>query len=328
MIIDLLENFYRKRAEPKRPINVFRASRAGHCERAMGYDVLGVEGDPITPRRAAVFRHGTILDGALKTDLAAVLGDRFINLDDLPVNSCEIEGVRITFTPDGAFQADNGDIGIIEIKTMSDYGYDRALKGEIDHSYVCQAWTYSFGSSFNPIVFLCYRKQTSHFCEVIFDRNASEIVVTQRLGGDAKELYRQDPLLTAEIVSPFDPSVEEEVRGKFKRLAQVEKETDLAAGVRKIEPETVNVQGAANAAAYANAHGLASSAAIKSGSWFKFHTGRQIAGWPCSYCGHIRRCLGAKLEFDGVGGKPKWIIDTVKEPALSGTNGPNGSIGQ
>ncbi len=72
MIIDLLENFYRKRADSGSR-NPFRASRAGHCERALGYDKLGIEGDPITPRRAAVFRHGTILDGALKADLAAVL---------------------------------------------------------------------------------------------------------------------------------------------------------------------------------------------------------------------------------------------------------------
>jgi hypothetical protein len=320
MIIDLLENFYRKRAEPKRPINVFRASRAGHCERAMGYDELGIEGDPITPRRAAVFRHGTILDGALKADLAAVLGDRFVNLDDLPVNLCEIEGVRITFTPDGAFQADNGDIGIIEIKTMSDFGFERALKGEIDRVYLCQAWTYAYGTSFNPVVFVCYRKETSHFCEVIFDRTLNETVVTQRFGGDAKQLYTSDPLLIAEISTPFDSSVEEEVRGKFRRLAQVEKEADLAAGVRKIEPETVNVQGAANAAAYANAHGLASSTAVKSGSWFKFHTGRQIAGFPCNYCSHIRRCLGAELEFTEAN-KPLWVIknDTDGREDVGGT---------
>ncbi len=308
MIIDLLENFYRKRAEPKRPINVFRASRAGHCERANGYDKLGIAGDPITPRRAAVFRHGTILDGALKADLAAVLGDRFINLDDLPVNSCEIEGVRITFTPDGAFQTDTGEIGIVEIKTMSDWAFERALKGEIDRAYLCQAWTYAHGTSFNPICFICYRKETSHFCEVIFDRNVKEAVITQRFGGDPKEVYINDPLLIAEIKSPFDESVGEEVRGKFKRLAQIETEADLAPGVRAIEPETVNVQGAANAAAYANAHGLASSSAVKSGSWFKFHTGRQIAGFPCSYCAHIKRCLGAKLEFTEAN-KPLWVVN-------------------
>jgi hypothetical protein len=306
LIIDLLENFYRKRADSGSR-NPFRASRAGHCERAMGYDKLGIEGDPITPRRAAVFRHGTILDGALKADLAAVLGDRFVNLDDLGINACDIEGVRITFTPDGAFQTDAGEIGIVEIKTMSDWAFERALKGEIDRAYLCQAWTYAFGTSFNPVVFLCYRKETSHFCEIVFDRNVKDTVITQRLGGDPRELYINDPLLIAEIKTPFDPSVEEEVRGKFRRLAQVTKEADLAAGVNAIEPETVNVQGAANAAAYANAHGLASSTAVKSGSWFKFHTGRKIAGWPCNYCAHIKRCLGARLEFTEAN-KPLWVI--------------------
>jgi len=309
MIVDLLENFYRKRADSGSR-NPFRASRAGHCERAMGYDKLGIEGEPITPRRAAVFRHGTILDGALKADLAAVLGDRFVNLDDLGVNACDIEGVRITFTPDGAFQTDTGEIGIVEIKTMSDWGFERALKGEIDRAYLCQAWTYAFGTSFNPILFLAYRKETSHFCEVIFDRNVSETVITQRFGGDPQELYINDPLLVSEIRTPFDPSVEEEVRGKFRRLANVETESDLAVGVNAVEWETVKVQGKDNAAAWANAHQADMSLAVRSGSWFTFGTGRKIAGFPCSYCSHIKRCLGAQLEFTA-SNKPLWVIDAA-----------------
>lgn len=304
MIVDLLENFYRVRADSGSR-NPFRASRAGHCERAMDYDVLGIQGEPITPRRAAVFRHGNILDGALKTDLAAVLGDRWLNLDDLPANHCEIEGVKIGFTPDGAFQTDTGDIGIVEIKTMSDYAFDRALKGEIERSYLCQAWVYHYGTSFNPIVFLAYRKQTSHFCEVIFDRNADAPIVTQRFGGDPKQLYANDPLLIAEVRTPFDASVEEEVRGKFRRLAAVKTLDDLAPGVRAIEPEVVKVQGAANADAYAKGHPEATNTA-KSGSWFTFETGRRIAGFPCSYCAHIKACLGATLEFTE-SNKPIWV---------------------
>lgn len=313
MIVDLLESFYAERSKPKYKVNVFRASSAGYCERRLGYDKLGVVGDPITPRRAAVFRHGHIIDSALKADLAAVLGDRFINLDQLPFNECFIEGVRITFTPDGAFQTDTGDIGIVEIKTMSDFGFERALKGQIDRSYLCQAWVYAHGTSFNPIVFVCYRKETSHFCEVIFDRNAANVVVTQRFGGDLKELHINDPLLIAEIKSPFDDSVAEEVRGKFKRLAEVKSENDLALRLESndrgepiVQLETVSVQGGANAEAYALANPSHNNVS-KSGSWYKFATGRKIAGFPCSYCGHIRRCLGARLEVENR--KPLWIVD-------------------
>ena len=311
MIIDRLENFYAERSRPRKNINVFRASSAGYCERRLGYDKLGIIGDPITPRRAAVFRHGHIIDGALKADMAAVLGDRFINLDDLPVNECWIEGVRITFTPDGAFQTDTGEIGIVEIKTMSDFGFERALKGEIDRSYLCQAWTYAYGTSFNPVVFVCYRKETSAFCEVVFDRRESATVVVQRFGGDPKELYINDPLLVAEIRTPFDRSVEEEVRGKFRRLAALTSETELAPRLSKndrgepiVKTETVKAQGKEKAAPLEAQYGKPVS---QSGSWFTFETGRKIANFPCSYCGHIRRCLGAQLDFTE-SNKPIWVL--------------------
>src|SRR5262245_33572631 len=168
MIVDLLEDHYRAEANALngKPRNVFRASSAGYCERRLGYELLGVAGDPIQPRRAAVFRHGHLIDKALKADLALVLGDKFLNLDLLPVNECYIEGVRVTFTPDGAWQLDNGDIGIVEIKSMNGFAFERALRGEIERSYLAQAWVYSFGTGFNPLVFLAYRKEASHFCEI------------------------------------------------------------------------------------------------------------------------------------------------------------------
>jgi hypothetical protein len=304
MIIEHLEQLYRQEARGRNdgPRNVFRASSAGYCERRLGYELLGVEGDPLTPRRLSVFRHGTAIDGALKVDLEAALGDRFLNLDALGKNKCMIAGVEVTFTPDGAFQ--NGDdIGIVEIKTMSDYAFDRALKGEIDRAYLCQAWVYHIGTSFNPVVFICYRKATSHMVEVIFDKEQRETVIVQRYGNDPLELATNDPLMLAEIKTPFDESVADEVRNKYRALSQVKTENDLASGVRAVGPEVVKVQGKAKAAIAEAQYGPAVSNA---GSWFSFHTHRQIAGFPCSYCGYVKRCLGAKLEIDG--GKPKWII--------------------
>jgi len=48
---------------------------------------------------------------------------------------------------------------------------------------------------------------------------------------------------------------------------------------------------------------------VQSGSWWKFETGRQIAGFPCSYCPFVRRrhgCLDADLEIKDR--KPIWVI--------------------
>jgi len=279
--------------------------------------LLGIPGDPIQPRRAAVFRHGNLIDRALKHDISEVLGAKFLNLDQLPVNKCTIEGIEVTFTPDGAFELDN-QIGIIEIKSMSDFAFDRARQGLIDKSYLCQAWVYSYGTSFNPVVFICYRKETSHFCEVVFDREAKDVVVTQRFGADPLELAINDPLLVAEIHTPFDQTVESTVRGKFARLQKVKSETDLAPrlieddrGKPVIEEEKIAVQGAANAAAWADTNNTDITKATKSGSWYKFPTGRNIAGFPCSFCSYIRICRNAELDFKDR--KPIWVIHGEEE---------------
>ena len=306
MIIEHLEEFYRREAAArnKEPRNVFRASSAGYCERRLGYEKLGVQGDPLTPRRLSVFRHGTAIDGALKIDLQLALNDKFLNLDALRRNECEIEGVTVSFTPDGAFQNGGEAIGIVEIKTMSDYAFDRACKGEIDRSYLCQAWVYAYGTSFNPVVFICYRKETSHMVELVFDKNQKEKIVVQRYGNDALELAINEPLMLAEIKTPFDPSVEEEVRGKFKRLAELESVNDLAPGVRAIGPEVVKIQGKAKAIEAEAEYGPPEKVG---GSWFTFHTPRKIAGFPCSYCPMIKKCLNAKLEITH--GRPTWVIE-------------------
>src|SRR5689334_18062122 len=111
MLIEHIESLYRREAEKinSGPRNVFRASSAGYCERRLGYDKLGIKGDALQPRRMAVLKHGNIIDRALKDDLKLALGDKFLNLDDLPINRLNLDGVTITFTPDGAFQADNGE---------------------------------------------------------------------------------------------------------------------------------------------------------------------------------------------------------------------------
>jgi len=161
-------------------------------------------------------------------------------------------------------------------------------------------------------VFVCVRKETRHICEVIFDRNAKDIVVTRRYGGDPLELAREDPMLIAEIRSPFDESVEQRVRSTIRAVLGATI-SDLPAGVRAVEPETVSVQGKAKAEEAAKLYGPG----VQSGSWWKFETGRQIAGFPCSYCPFVRRrhgCLDADLEIKDR--KPIWVIlSRAKEEA-------------
>jgi hypothetical protein len=126
----------------------------------------------------------------------------------------------------------------------------------------------------------------------------------QSYGGDPLELAREDPLLIAEIRSPCDESVEQKVRSTIKAVlcATI---SDLPAGVRAVEAETLSVRGKAKAEEAAKLYGPG----VQNSSWWKFETGRQIAGFPCSYCPFVRRgygCLDADLEIKD--GKPIWVI--------------------
>jgi len=309
MVIEALESLYRAQAEADntKKRNPFRASSAGRCERELGYAKLGIKGHPLQPRRLAVMKHGTIIHTALTRDLGLALGDRFVPEKKLAARKklyTTIEGVKISYHPDGAVQLDDGRLGIVEFKTMADFSFERATKGEIDHDYLCQAYVYHVGTDFPVVIFLAYRKETAHVVEIVFDRDANETTVVQRLGGDPLALATNDPLSVTAIRTPFHDEVAEEVRGKFKRLAQVKKEADLAEGVRIIENEQLKVQGKEKAIEYQRNYG--EPVKIGGGGWHTFETGRKIAGFPCNYCSMISTCLGARLEING--GKPTWVL--------------------
>lgn len=309
MVIELVEAYLNAEAakENKKKRNPFRGSAAGYCERSMGYDKLGINGRPLLPRRFMVLKHGTGLHEQLTKLFAKALGDRFVPEKKLVAGHklyTTIEGVKISYHPDGAFQAEDGRLALVEFKGLSDFGFDRATKGEIDREYLCQAWVYFVGTDFDLIVFVIYRKETSHMVEIVFDRHATEKVVTQRLGGDPLQLSAHEPLKITEIVTPFDPSVEAEVRGKYRRLALVKTEADLAPGVRVVEDEVAKVQGKDKAEEAQKIYGEPIDK--KGAGWFTFRTGRKIAGFPCSYCAKIERCLGAELQIKN--GAPVWVM--------------------
>ncbi|KKK65712.1 hypothetical protein LCGC14_2971360, partial [marine sediment metagenome] len=133
MLIEKVENLYRGIAKKRnlQPTNVFRASSAGYCVKRQAYALAGEVGEELTPRRVAVFRHGDIIHSCLAADYKEALGDMYLGPDELGDNAVEIEGVSVSFHPDGAFQHGTN-IGIQEVKSMSDYAFERAKKGEID----------------------------------------------------------------------------------------------------------------------------------------------------------------------------------------------------
>lgn len=306
MIVEHLELLYRMEAQESQDngSNPFRASRAGHCVAAMARDKLGMKGELLTPRRVAVFKHGTLLHDALTNDLRIALGDKFMHPADFGDLTVDIEGATVSLHPDGGYQLPDGRIAVVEIKSMADFSFDEAREGNIDRAYLCQAWVYYVATGFDLVIFIAYRKETSHMVEIVFDRSAAAPIVTQRLGGDALALVREDPLELTEIITPFDLSVETEVREKYWMLMNVETERDIPPGVNAVGPELVKVQGKEKAVALQERYGAPIE--IKGGGWHTFVTGRQIANFPCSYCQHIKACLGATLELKG--NSPVWVI--------------------
>lgn len=316
MIIEHVENYLTAEAlrDNKKKRNPFRGSAAGHCERALGYLKLGINGRPLRPRRFMVLLHGTGLHAQLTKLFAKALGDRFVPERKLVARKklfTVIEGQKIDYHPDGAVQLEDGRLALVEFKGLSDYGFEKATRGEVDREYLCQAWVYFIGTDFDVIIFVIYRKETSHMVEIVFDRQATETVVTQRMGADPYELTTKDPLQVTQIVTPFDPSVEEEVRGKYRRLGALKTEDELVPGVRVIEEELVKVQGKEKALQYQKDYGEPVNVA---GSWYTFATGRKICGFPCNYCSNVERCLGAKLELKG--NRPIWVVNSnIDTPA-------------
>jgi hypothetical protein len=279
-----------------------RASAMGYCPRRLGYQKLGIPGMPLTPRRSLVLRHGTVFDIGLKQDIKQALGHRFLDGDSLPPDKVMIEGIEITGSFDGVFQMDDGRLAVVEIKTCAGRTFEQAQQGQVDIAYLAQAWVYSEMTGCPVVVFIFYRKETSHLCEVIFDRDATETVITKRFGGNELEIATKDPALIAEVRTPFDTSISDRVKKTIIEVAATSSLIQLPEGVRAIEPELYKVQGKAKAEEAAKIYG----AGWQAGSWWIFETKRQIAGFPCSYCPWIDQCLGATLEIKDR--RPLWII--------------------
>ncbi len=312
MIVEHLENFYRTiaKAENEKPRRWNRASSIGRCPRELGQQKLGIRGDPLTPRRMSIFDDGNFYDQKLKDDLIKAMGGGIVALPYGSWPSVWIEGVEITGTPDFLIMPkEYPTIGLGEIKSMSNFAFDRAVAGNIDETYCCQAWTYASQNALNPIVFICVRKETRHICEVIFDKTATETIVTKRYGGNELEIAANDPMLIAEVRSPFNEEIEAKVKATIRSVAACKDVSSLPTGVRKVEPETITAQGKAKTEEAKRIYGEPFK---QNGQWAYFATGRQILGFPCSYCSFLKNCFpDAALEVES--GKPKWILPDEAE---------------
>jgi len=325
MIVEFLEQHDRDLAlaENAKPRRWNRASSIGRCPLELANEKLiadwcaanpgrpateneyGIKRDPLTPRIMHLFARGNVYDDEYKDKIAKACPWCVpIPLGSWP--SVMIEGQEITGTPDFIIlpHGEWKTVGLGEIKSMSEFAFDRAVAGNIDDTYCAQAWVYSQQNDLNPVCFICVKKNTDHICEVVFDRNATETIITKRYGGNELEIAANDPLLIAEVRSPFNESIEKKVRETVKSVSLCDDLSKLPVGVRTVEKELFSAQGKAKAEEAKKRYGEPTKI---NGQWSYFETGREILGWPCNYCGFKQNCFpGVQLELDN--GKPKWIV--------------------
>jgi hypothetical protein len=65
-----------------------------------------------------------------------------------------------------------GELVVLEVKSMSDYAYDRACRGIVDDAYVAQCQVYMHALDVRWAVLVAYRKETSHLTEMWIPRDA------------------------------------------------------------------------------------------------------------------------------------------------------------
>jgi hypothetical protein len=88
---------------------------------------------------------------------------------------------RHAIDPDSDLRASNvpadelppqpGELMVVEVKSMSDFAFERACRGILDDSYLAQCESYCRGYGYRHTCLLGYRKETSHLCEILVQRS-------------------------------------------------------------------------------------------------------------------------------------------------------------
>jgi hypothetical protein len=297
MIVDKIVETYREQVEEFSQ-NIFRASLAGKCPRRLGFQRLGVPGHPQI-RAYLTFELGDAIHRILRDRIRLAFRNGLLTEiekiefeDEVDPNQWEIilrfNGFNITGHPDGRYWKKDGVKGLIEFKSMSNYAFKRALKGEIDYDYLVQAGIYILGSDdIGEFTWILYRKETSHLLEL----RISPFI-------DQMKLMEREDLHFILLEKPFDIKLEPIVE-KYNKILTLE----------TIDAVINSFPTAVNPGVCHNCGGLGQKEYGKC----RVCKGRGLLdppfeiGYPCNYCPYWNICYPeAVLEFEE--GKPKLII--------------------
>jgi hypothetical protein len=168
-----------------------RASSLGDCLMANFYRMFPEEfkPEPMSPRRYLNLQYG-------KEYHEFIVGFYLKHYpNNFSFNEEEIEfdfnGFKVKGHIDGFWYDEEG-YAVVEIKTMSNVAFSRALRGEIDRKYLYQLYFYSKVLNVERAKFVLYRKETSHLVELELNKKSEGITLLTPDGTINKPIDEND----------------------------------------------------------------------------------------------------------------------------------------
>ena len=144
----------------------------GQCDAALGYSLRGFPDDEPAPKTQRIFALGHKLEDLIIEDLKR---SEITVLDRDPETNWQFAyqkyGGHIRGNVDGQIELDDGELALLEIKSMNAAKWRAFVKKGVAEShpqYVAQMQTYMGLGGFQKAVLLGYNKDTSEYhCEVV-----------------------------------------------------------------------------------------------------------------------------------------------------------------
>ncbi|MEN6414404.1 MAG: hypothetical protein ABFC84_16830 [Veillonellales bacterium] len=165
-------------------------SSIGKCPRQLAYAYHGFEkkGKEIDSRAKIVFWTGDLVEMTV-TNLAKLAGVNLLATGlqqitvDFPVNGTVVKG-----HPDGLVL--NGNLYLLEVKSMSGYGFEKFEKGEVEESYLAQVNCYLDALHLNEAIMVALNKESGVLAE---KRIVKDMAVVERCKKNAEAVLHSTP---------------------------------------------------------------------------------------------------------------------------------------
>jgi len=183
----------------------------------------------------------------------------------------KVGGKEVRGRLDGEFIEDDGEVSVVDIKSISPDGFNRVEKEGPESDHRAQMTSYMKARGRKSARIIYYNKKNSALAEFKF---FFESGVWEWIESDFRIVE------TGELPpKPYEPAVEREWIQGFKRLGERDASVD-------IEGFTVGE--------------------VKKTGYYR-ETGRRILEFPCSYCAFKVPCQGP-LHLEIIGGKPRFVV--------------------